>query len=136
MLPSSYALLLVVIVIGVIAVKILYGNDASTMGPNILVGLFFASGILICISYFALYRCYSLALLNLITIKFGCGRHDQIGEALESAIEAKSIRFNHRRNLSDVQKQLRPFLDRNYFEGVEEEEKLARVSSEVMPLSK
>ena len=99
--------------------------------------LFFTFGALICLSYMYLYRACRRALLKALQVKFGCDHLYVIGRSLEHKIAQQEMqqllaeserkggaKKQKRRDINDVQKDLRPFTDPGYFEGIEREEHL------------
>jgi hypothetical protein len=64
--------------------------------------------------------------MNVLKVKFGCQKYSFIGISLKNRLELHAARSSSGRSLTDLHTELRPFLDRTYFEGVEEEEELEK----------
>jgi hypothetical protein len=129
-MPTSYIVVIVVVIMSEFLIRFqgpsLESLHLWEINPTSTIYLFVLFGIFLLMSYFALYRICAKSLMNVLKVKFGCQKYSFIGISLKNRLELHAARSSSGRSLTDLHTELRPFLDRTYFEGVEEEEELEK----------
>eukprot|EP00613_Pedinella_sp_CCMP2098_P057272 CAMPEP_0171869632 /NCGR_PEP_ID=MMETSP0992-20121227/32130_1 /TAXON_ID=483369 /ORGANISM="non described non described, Strain CCMP2098" /LENGTH=1090 /DNA_ID=CAMNT_0012493555 /DNA_START=102 /DNA_END=3375 /DNA_ORIENTATION=- len=133
-LPSSYGAVLFIVCVSEFVVRFQgpseHDLDLWKVDSNGSVIIFVVLGVAISAVYVYLYLVTAKSLMNVLVVKFGCEGYRSVGRTLELRLNEQQ--FGNRaggRGLNEVITEMRPFMDKGYFEGIETVETLQPTSA-------